>query len=90
LGPEVAPLAQVISGYGNNGDDGGEGAVQGTVFGSYLHGPLLSKNPQLADHLLQLALRRKTDNPLLAPLNDEWERKAHQRVLKQYVHAERR
>lgn len=90
LGPKVTPLAEVVSGYGNNGDDGGEGAVQGTVFGSYLHGPLLSKNPGLADHLLRLALRRKTDNPLLPPLNDEWERKAHQRVMQQYVHAERR
>lgn len=90
LGPDVTPLASVLSGYGNNGEDGGEGVMQGTVFGTYLHGPLLSKNPALADYLLQLALRRKVDNPVLSPLNDEWETRAHLRVLAQYANAGRR
>lgn len=90
LGPDVTPLASVLTGYGNNGDDGGEGAMQGTVFGTYLHGPLLSKNPALADYLLELALRRKVDNPVLSPLHDEWETRAHLHVLEQYANAGRR
>ena len=44
-----------MSGHGNNGDDGFEGAVHGRVIGTYLHGPLLPKNPRLADLLIRLA-----------------------------------
>jgi len=55
LGPGVAPLASVEIGVGNC-NDGTEGAVAGTVIGTYPHGPLLARNPALADHLLQLAL----------------------------------
>ncbi|WP_018131151.1 type 1 glutamine amidotransferase [Effusibacillus pohliae] len=90
LGPEMAPLAAVVSGFGNNGEDGLEGVVEGTVFGTYLHGPILSKNPRLADHLLQLALRRRTDNPYLPPLDDDWELAAHERVVRQYAQIGRR
>ncbi|MFC4769605.1 type 1 glutamine amidotransferase [Effusibacillus consociatus] len=90
LGPEVTPLAEVVNGFGNNGEDGSEGVAQGTVFGTYLHGPLLSKNPVFADHLLELALRRRTDNPFLEPLDDSWELQAHERVVRQYAQAGRR
>lgn len=90
LGPEVTPFATVIAGFGNNGEDGLEGVAQGTVFGTYLHGPLLSKNPAVADYMLQLALQRKMDTPKLEPLDDEWELKAHQYILAQYVNAGRR
>lgn len=55
LGPNAKPLASVRAGIGNS-DDGTEGAVQGKVVGTYLHGPALSRNPELADHLLSLAL----------------------------------
>jgi CobQ-like glutamine amidotransferase family enzyme len=51
LGPDAAPLGRVCNGVGN-GDGGGEGAVQGRVVGSYLHGPVLARNPGLADSLL--------------------------------------
>lgn len=54
LGPEAVPLAGVEIGIGNG--DGTEGAVQGKVIGSYPHGPLLARNPALADHLLELGL----------------------------------
>ena len=57
LGPNAAPLARIESGIGNNGD-GTEGAVQGRVIGTYPHGPVLARNPALADHVLELALGR--------------------------------
>ena len=70
LGPGRAPLAKVVRGFGNNGDDGGEGAVYRNVFGTYLHGSLLPKNPALADHLIALALGGNQRSRQLAPLDD--------------------
>ena len=52
LGPSAAPLAKVVSGAGNRAGSGFDGAVQGTVVATYLHGPCLARNPELADHLL--------------------------------------
>ncbi len=52
LGPAAKPLARVISGAGNRAGDGIDGAVQGSVIATYLHGPCLARNPQLADLLL--------------------------------------
>jgi CobQ-like glutamine amidotransferase family enzyme len=52
LGAEAKPLAKVISGAGNRAGDGIDGAVQGSVWATYLHGPCLARNPELADHLL--------------------------------------
>ncbi|HBX80395.1 MAG: glutamine amidotransferase [Propionibacteriaceae bacterium] len=60
LGSAARPLAQVEIGIGNNGD-GTEGAVQDRVIGTYPHGPVLARNPALADHLLELALDRHLD-----------------------------
>ncbi len=77
LGPCAQPLARVQVGHGNNGRDRTEGAWCGTVFGTYLHGPVLPKNPHLADHLLRLALRRRHGDVELAPLDDRWEHAAH-------------
>lgn len=64
LGPAATPLARVEIGIGN-ANDGVEGAVQGTVIGTYPHGPVLARNPELADHLLELALGHE-----LEPLPD--------------------
>jgi CobQ-like glutamine amidotransferase family enzyme len=55
LGPDARPLATVEVGVGNCGD-GTEGAVAGTVIGTYPHGPLLARNPALADHVLEIGL----------------------------------
>jgi CobQ-like glutamine amidotransferase family enzyme len=55
LGPAAHPLATVVSGPANHPGGKDEGAVQGKVVGTYLHGPVLARNPGLADHLLQLA-----------------------------------
>ncbi|HQY99786.1 MAG TPA: glutamine amidotransferase [Propionicimonas sp.] len=72
LGPDATPLARVEVGVGNAGD-GTEGAVHGRVIGTYPHGPVLARNPDLADHLLSLALERELD-PLPRPELDELRR----------------
>jgi CobQ-like glutamine amidotransferase family enzyme len=74
LGPATAPLGRVLKGYGNNGQDGYEGARSGSVIGTYLHGPLLPKNVWFADWLIATALRL---SPPLAALDDELETAAH-------------
>jgi lipid II isoglutaminyl synthase (glutamine-hydrolysing) len=74
------PLGRVVAGFGNNGEDGVEGARVGSTLGTYLHGPLLPRNPWLADWLIGSALaRRLGDAPDLEPLPDDFERSA-QRV----------
>lgn len=52
LGSDARPLARVTKGAGNRLGDGFDGAVQGSIVATYLHGPCLARNPQLADHLL--------------------------------------
>lgn len=52
------PLGKVLKGYGNNAQDGTEGATYRNAYGTYLHGSLLPKNPHFADHLIELALKR--------------------------------
>ncbi len=81
LGATAAPLGRVLSGGGNNAEDGGEGAVRDRVFGTYLHGSLLPKNAHFADHLLQLAINRRDPGFELAPLEDAAEWAAHRAVL---------
>ncbi len=74
LGPSARPLGRVVSGHGNNGDDGWEGVRHGNTIGTYLHGPLLPKNAWFADWLIETALDLQEP---LAPLDDELERRAH-------------
>ena len=62
LGPGVRPLARVIHGVGNGDGSGTEGAVAGRVIGTYLHGPVLARNPALADLLLRWALEGDKDH----------------------------
>ncbi|MBE9114963.1 type 1 glutamine amidotransferase [Lusitaniella coriacea LEGE 07157] len=67
----VSPLGKVIQGYGNNGEDGTEGAFHRNAIATYSHGPLLPKNPFLADWLLQTALKRKYNRAIaLQPLDN--------------------
>ncbi|MCB0910951.1 MAG: glutamine amidotransferase [Propionibacteriaceae bacterium] len=72
LGADAEPLARMEIGVGNCGD-GTDGAVQGNVLGIYPHGPILARNPELADHLLERALGRELD-PLPNPELDELRR----------------
>ena len=59
---------------GNDGESGYEGVVYKNVIGTYLHGPLLPKNPQIADYLILKALERKYKRPMeLKALPDEEE-----------------
>jgi CobQ-like glutamine amidotransferase family enzyme len=83
LGEGARPLARVMSGNGNNGKDGSEGAHYKNAFGTYLHGSLLPKNPRFADMLIELALRRRYgDDVSLAPLDDRLENAAHDAALR--------
>ena len=77
LGDGVRPLGRVISGFGNNGEDGTEGVRYKNLFGTYGHGPLLPKNPELADNILSVALGRKYPGITLSELDDDIERRAH-------------
>jgi CobQ-like glutamine amidotransferase family enzyme len=72
------PLGRVLAGFGNDGASGYEGCRAGRVIGTYLHGPLLPRNPWLADWLLAQALAHRTGEvPQLEPLDDELEAEAH-------------
>ena len=82
LGPGVEPLARVVRGFGNDGQSGFEGARYRNAFGSYLHGPLLPKNPAFADRLISLALERRYGEATLAPLDDALELQAHAAALR--------
>jgi lipid II isoglutaminyl synthase (glutamine-hydrolysing) len=80
LGSGARPLGKVRLGSGNNGSDGNEGCLQGGVVGTYMHGSLLPKNPQLADYIIRRALTRRGITEL-APLDDSTELAAHERIL---------
>ena len=77
LGSGVKPMGKVLAGYGNNGEDGLEGARYQNVFATYSHGCLLPKNPKLCDHILATALTRKYGACELQPLDDALESAAH-------------
>ena len=81
VGPGARPLGRVLSGFGNNGVDGWEGAVSRRVYGTYLHGPLLPKNPEFADRLIREALHRRHPGLELPPLPDTLEGRARAAVL---------
>lgn len=85
LRPGTEPWMRVVQGFGNNGEDRGEGARKGRVFGTYLHGPLLAKNPGLADWLLRLALERRGFTGELPPLNDRWEEAARKNMEQRLI-----
>lgn len=87
LGEGVQPLGKVLIGQGNNGRDQQEGAVQGTLMGTYLHGSLLPKNEWLSVHLLNQAWQRKYGEALpalsepLPQVEESFAEKAHQEAL---------
>lgn len=83
LGPDAKPLGRVLGKtYGNNGEDGFEGVHQGNLIGTYLHGPLLPKNPQVADYLIAQAYERRGDALELAQLDDAIELEANRVMAK--------
>lgn len=84
LGKNIKPLGSVRVGFGNNGIDGTEGAIYKNSFGSYLHGPILPKNPHFSDYFIKLALEKKYKKSIdLSPLDDILEWDAHKMIAKQ-------
>jgi lipid II isoglutaminyl synthase (glutamine-hydrolysing) len=81
LGAGVPPLGRVLRGHGNNGEDGTEGVRQGRILGTYIHGPLLPKNPELADWVIRSALEARLGDVALEPLDDALAREAHRIAL---------
>jgi CobQ-like glutamine amidotransferase family enzyme len=79
LDPGAQPLGRVVSGFGNDGESGYEGCRLERAIGTYLHGPLLPRNPWLADWLLARAIAHRTggEPPELEPLPDDLESLAH-------------
>ncbi len=81
--PGVKPLGKVLFGHGNNLIDGDEGCIVKNLFGSYLHGSLLPKNPHFADYLIKLALQNKYGGDIsLTKLDDAIELKAHSQIIR--------
>lgn len=82
---ENRPLGKVLFGYGNNGKDGAEGILYKNVVGTYLHGPLLPKNPHVCDYLIRNALERKYGKSDLAPLEDREEKEANRYIVERFL-----
>lgn len=82
LGASAKPFAKIVKGFGNNGEDGTEGVVYKNAIGSYLHGPLLPKNPLIADWLITKALEIKyKKNINLSKLDDSLGEKAQNAII---------
>ena len=75
----------MLYGSGNDGKSGYEGVVYKNVIGTYLHGPLLPKNPQICDYLIRKALERKYGPTELAALNDSQEEAANAYIYHRFV-----
>jgi len=83
LGKGVKSFGRVLRGFGNNGEDGMEGVLYKNTIGTYLHGPLLPKNPEIADWLIERALETKYNRKIdLEKLDDELEKKANVFMLR--------
>ncbi|MBR5236414.1 MAG: glutamine amidotransferase [Clostridia bacterium] len=80
------PFGKVILGHGNNGEDGNCGVVYKNLIGTYLHGPLLPKNPHLTDYLLGQAFLQKYGEPVsLTPLADVAEKEAYDYAVNRFI-----
>ena len=81
-----SPFGDVLFGNGNKFEDSNEGFFKDNVIATYLHGPLLSKNPELTDYIIKYCLDRKyNENIALEPLNDEFENKCREQLLSQFL-----
>lgn len=81
-----APLGKVLFGNGNDGESGYEGLIYKNLIATYLHGPLLPKNPKLCDEILLRALKKKyPDFDCLSPLDDTLETAANQYICRTFI-----
>ncbi|MBI2031120.1 MAG: cobalamin biosynthesis protein CobQ [Candidatus Levybacteria bacterium] len=86
LGKTLRPFARVIKGFGNNGKDKTEGAIYKNSIGTYLHGPILPKNPEIADWLIEKAIEKKYRKKIkLETLDDFISQKAREYILEQLI-----
>lgn len=80
------PFGKVLFGNGNKFEDSEEGYFNNNVIATYLHGPLLSKNPKLADYIIKYCLDRKySENIALEPLNDDFENLCRNELLNRFL-----
>lgn len=82
---DYGKLGRVVSGYGNNKKDKHEGFMYKNLIGTYMHGPMLSKNPKVADWLLSQALDRKYGVSELCELDDEFMKMANKQIWKRCI-----
>ena len=86
LDREAEELGQVVKGHGNSGIDGTEGCIYKHCIGTYLHGPVLPKNPKIADFLISKAIENQTGKPVkLESLDDKLENQAHRVAISRPV-----
>lgn len=82
----ASPFGTVLFGNGNKFGDTQEGFFMNNVIATYLHGPLLSKNPELADYIIQYCLARKyKENVSLEPLNDDFENRCREQLFSNFL-----
>ena len=80
------PLGRVLYGNGNTFRNKFEGVKDENLIGTYLHGPLLAKNPKLADEIIRKCLERKYDKKIeLTPLDDDFENRARAEMLEKLL-----
>lgn len=80
------PFGNVLFGNGNKFNDTQEGFFLDNVIATYLHGPLLSKNPELVDYIIKYCIDRKyNENIILEPLNDNLENKCREQLLNRFL-----
>ena len=82
---DLKPLGKCVYGYGNNGKDGYEGCIYKNTFCTYFHGSLLSKNPELADRMLNIALTNKYGDVSLEKIDDTFTLKAKEIIKERYT-----
>lgn len=82
LGEKAKPLGKVLKGFGNNGKDKKEGVIDKNFIGTYLHGPLLPKNPVLTDYFIKKSLENKYKKSIkLIKINNDLEDQAREFII---------
>jgi len=83
IGDNITPLGKVVTGFGNSGE-GNEGLIYKNLIASYLHGPLLPKNPALCDYIITKSLEIKYGSVSLEKLDDSFETAAHDYIVNKF------
>ncbi len=83
-GDDISPLGVVIEGFGNNGIDGNEGCIYKNTIGTYMHGPILTKNYEIADRVIKNALTMKYKDAEFKDVESYFEKKAKEYVIEKY------